>query len=135
MFAVLFASLSISLLSYVILKTRQMRYYVMVLNLIITSHSLIYSSGTSSDEDCETVVKMANDCWVVGKKAEDREIYVVVNQKNANLIEINGKTFKLWISNSYLFYFYRGGEKVVFHALLQHILLRLMLTFILFTFC
>lgn len=41
-------------------------------------------------EDGETIVKTLSDCWVVGKKSDQREFYVVLNQKNANLIEING---------------------------------------------
>lgn len=32
-----------------------------------------------------------NDYWVVGKLSNLREFYVVLHQKNANLIEINGK--------------------------------------------
>ena len=36
-------------------------------------------------------MKTFSDCWVVGKKSDQREFYVVLNQKNANLIEINGK--------------------------------------------
>lgn len=43
-----------------------------------------------NDEDGETVMKTLTDCWVVGKKSDQREFYVVLNQKNANLIEING---------------------------------------------
>ena len=42
-------------------------------------------------EDGETIVKTASDNWVVGKRSDQREFYVVINQKNANLIEINGK--------------------------------------------
>ena len=41
-------------------------------------------------EDGETIIKTCTDCWVVGKKSDQREFYVVLNQKNANLIEING---------------------------------------------
>ena len=36
-------------------------------------------------------MKTISDCWVVGKKSDQREFYVVINQKNANLIEINGE--------------------------------------------
>ena len=42
-------------------------------------------------EGGETIVKTTSDCWVVGKKSDQREFYVVLNQKSANLIEINGK--------------------------------------------
>lgn len=32
------------------------------------------------------------DYWVVGKKSDQRELYVILNQKNANLIEVNGRS-------------------------------------------
>ena len=38
-------------------------------------------------------VKTCGDSWVVGKKSDQREFYVVINQKTANLIEINGEPF------------------------------------------
>nr|KAG5710416.1 hypothetical protein BaRGS_022234 [Batillaria attramentaria] len=47
---------------------------------------------TRSNHDGETIVKTTSDFWVVGKKSDSREFYVVINQKNANLIEINGAT-------------------------------------------
>lgn len=43
------------------------------------------------DEDEEVIVKAMSDYWVVGKKSDQRELYVILNQKNANLIEVNGK--------------------------------------------
>lgn len=36
-------------------------------------------------------MKAMSDYWVVGKKSDQRELYVILNQKNANLIEVNGK--------------------------------------------
>lgn len=45
------------------------------------------------DEDEEIIVKAMTDYWVVGKKSDQRELYVILNQKNANLIEVNGKCF------------------------------------------
>ncbi|KAK6170284.1 hypothetical protein SNE40_018709 [Patella caerulea] len=50
---------------------------------------------TRNNEDGETIVKTASDFWVVGKKSDQREFYVVINQKNANLIEINEEVKKL----------------------------------------
>ncbi|TNN04069.1 hypothetical protein fugu_001098 [Takifugu bimaculatus] len=41
------------------------------------------------DEDEEIIVKAMTDYWVVGKKSDQRELYVILNQKNANLIEVN----------------------------------------------
>ncbi|XP_006814751.2 vacuolar fusion protein CCZ1 homolog [Saccoglossus kowalevskii] len=46
-------------------------------------------------DDVETVMKTMLDCWVVGKKSDQREFYVVINQKNANLIEINEEVKRL----------------------------------------
>ena len=45
--------------------------------------------GKMEDSDGETIVKTYRDQWVVGKKSDEREVYVVIHQKNANLIEIN----------------------------------------------
>lgn len=45
------------------------------------------------DEDEEIIVKAMTDYWVVGKKSDQRELYVILNQKNANLIEVNGKFY------------------------------------------
>jgi hypothetical protein len=39
----------------------------------------------------EVILKTMSDYWVVGKLSNLREFYVVIHQKNANLIEINGK--------------------------------------------
>ena len=45
--------------------------------------------GRMEGSDGETIVKTYRDQWVVGKKSDEREVYVVINQKHANLIEIN----------------------------------------------
>ncbi|XP_041362737.1 vacuolar fusion protein CCZ1 homolog [Gigantopelta aegis] len=50
---------------------------------------------TRGNEDGETIVKTLSDYWVVGKKSDQREFYVVINQKNANLIDINEEVKKL----------------------------------------
>ena len=52
--------------------------------LIIVIHSF--------QEDGETYVKTMSDCWIVGRKSDQREMFVILNQKNANLIEIDGKS-------------------------------------------
>ena len=36
-------------------------------------------------------MKAMSDYWVVGKKSDQRELYVILSQKNANLIEVNGE--------------------------------------------
>uniref|UniRef100_A0A2K5YAS6 CCZ1/INTU/HSP4 first Longin domain-containing protein n=1 Tax=Mandrillus leucophaeus TaxID=9568 RepID=A0A2K5YAS6_MANLE len=48
----------------------------------------INSDFTRVDEDEEIIVKAMSDYWVVGKKSDRRELYVILNQKNANLIEL-----------------------------------------------
>ncbi|CAH1273546.1 CCZ1B [Branchiostoma lanceolatum] len=59
-----------------------------------------YRHGASrAEEDGETIMKTMSDCWVVGKKSDQREFYVVLNQKNANLIEINEEVKKLCATN------------------------------------
>jgi len=37
----------------------------------------------------EIIVKTLADCWVVGKRSGFREFFVILNQKNASLVEIN----------------------------------------------
>ncbi|KAH0631947.1 hypothetical protein JD844_019859, partial [Phrynosoma platyrhinos] len=51
----------------------------------------INSDFTRVDDDEEIIVKAMSDYWIVGKKSDQRELYVILNQKNANLIEVNGK--------------------------------------------
>lgn len=53
--------------------------------------SLLFKTSFRADEDEEIIVKAMSDYWVVGKKSDQRELYVILNQKNVNLIEVNGK--------------------------------------------
>ncbi|XP_029432713.1 vacuolar fusion protein CCZ1 homolog isoform X1 [Rhinatrema bivittatum] len=55
----------------------------------------INSDFTRVDEDEEIIVKAMSDYWIVGKKSDQRELYVILNQKNANLIEVNEEVKKL----------------------------------------
>ncbi|XP_031567120.1 vacuolar fusion protein CCZ1 homolog [Actinia tenebrosa] len=50
-------------------------------------------------EDGETYVKTMSDCWVVGRKSDQREFFVILNQKSANLIEINEEVKRLSMSH------------------------------------
>lgn len=43
----------------------------------------------------EIILKTMSDYWVVGKLSNLREFYVVIHQKNANLIEINDEVKRL----------------------------------------
>ena len=38
------------------------------------------------------MVKRDNDPWIIAKRSDMRELLIVVNQRNANLKEINGQT-------------------------------------------
>ncbi|XP_051789628.1 LOW QUALITY PROTEIN: vacuolar fusion protein CCZ1 homolog [Erpetoichthys calabaricus] len=55
----------------------------------------INSDFSRVDDDEEIIVKTMTDYWVVGKKSDQRELYVILNQKNANLIEVNEEVKKL----------------------------------------
>lgn len=68
--------------------------------VFITQDTLKLLCDISSDlqrnqQDGETFVKTMSDCWVVGKKSDQREMVVVINQKNLNLIEVNDEVKKL----------------------------------------
>ena len=41
-------------------------------------------------EAAEIVIKTMSDYWVVGKLSNLREFFVVIQQKNANIIDIEG---------------------------------------------
>lgn len=43
------------------------------------------------------MVKRENDPWLIAKRSDMRELLFVVNQRNANLKEINGNSFS-WSS-------------------------------------
>lgn len=45
------------------------------------------------------MVKRENDPWLIAKRSDMRELLFVVNQRNANLKEINGKNLFVEISN------------------------------------
>lgn len=54
------------------------------------------NSDLKSLETCgEIFIKSMTDCWVVGKVSDERELYVFINQKNANLIEVSDEVKKL----------------------------------------
>ncbi|XP_059509855.1 vacuolar fusion protein CCZ1 homolog [Stegostoma tigrinum] len=55
----------------------------------------INSDFSRAEEDEEIIVKAMTDYWVVGKKSDQRELYVILSQKNANLIEVNEEVKKL----------------------------------------
>lgn len=70
------------------LYTKYNKHYCMYFLILISTNLL-----PRVDEDEEIIVKAMTDYWVVGKKSDQRELYVILNQKNANLIEVNGMSF------------------------------------------
>lgn len=72
--------------------------------IYVTQDTMKLMSDISSDlqrnkQDGETFVRTLTDCWVVGKKSDQREMVVVINQKNLNLIEVNEDVKKLCSMN------------------------------------
>lgn len=49
----------------------------------------------SKTPEVELITKASMDYWIVGKKNEQHECYIVINQKNANLIEVNEEVRKI----------------------------------------
>ncbi|XP_027056704.1 vacuolar fusion protein CCZ1 homolog isoform X1 [Pocillopora damicornis] len=58
----------------------------------------ISADFASFQEDGETFVKTMSDCWIVGRKSDQRELFVILNQKSANLIEIDEEVKRLGIT-------------------------------------
>jgi len=65
-----------------------LQFYIFVSLYTINILSFFLSRMSTTGE---IILKTMSDYWVVGKLSNLREFYVVIHQKNANLIEINGK--------------------------------------------
>jgi len=44
----------------------------------------------SPEQLSEIVAKSANDYWVVARRSEQREVYVVLHKKDATLLDVQG---------------------------------------------
>ena len=44
------------------------------------------------DSTGEVMVKRENDPWIVAKRSDMQELIITVNQKNANLKEVRGRS-------------------------------------------
>lgn len=69
-------------------------------NVCVTSEVLKLLADINSDKarmpaTGETILKTLSDFWVIGKLSNLREFYAVIQQKNANLIEINDEVKRL----------------------------------------
>jgi len=40
-------------------------------------------------------ILISNEGWIVGRKSDQREFYIIFDEKNANLLEINGMHYSL----------------------------------------
>ncbi|XP_054714280.1 vacuolar fusion protein CCZ1 homolog [Uloborus diversus] len=55
----------------------------------------VYSDLSKMKDFGEIMGKTVSDCWIAGKLSDERELYVVVQQKNANIVEVNEELKKL----------------------------------------
>jgi hypothetical protein len=58
-------------------------------NKVLTQMHSDFEAAT--DGLSEVIVRTAEDTWIVGKKSDQRELFVIFDQKNANLMDINSK--------------------------------------------
>ena len=54
-----------------------------------------FSKNMSFTASTEISVKVKNDQWVVGRLSDQRQVYVIITNKNANLIDISNQVEKL----------------------------------------
>ena len=60
----------------------------------------IHGDFDKVDQDGEMIMKNLSDCWIVARRSDRREFFVILNQKNANLVEINEEVKRL-VSSSF----------------------------------
>lgn len=59
----------------------------------------IHRDLDKSKDGGEIITKTLADCWVVGRRSGSREFFVILNQKNASLVEISDEVQKLMTSS------------------------------------
>jgi len=57
-----------------------------IMKLLVDIHQ---DFGESDEKGSETIMKTSADCWIVGRRAGCREFFVILNQKNASLVDID----------------------------------------------
>lgn len=55
----------------------------------------IRSDMNAMTGDREMIMKNISDCWIVGRRSDKREFFVILNQKNASLVDINEEVRRL----------------------------------------
>ena len=60
----------------------------------------IHTDLSKMKGDREMIMKNLADCWIVGRRSDNREFFVILNQKNASLVDINEEVKRL-ISTSF----------------------------------
>jgi hypothetical protein len=58
----------------------------MIINLKLVKFALC----SRMNENGEIIAKMLSDNWIVAKVSNRREFYAIFNQKNSNLLEVDG---------------------------------------------
>ncbi|CAG0918842.1 unnamed protein product, partial [Notodromas monacha] len=82
------------------MKLRQMHLFVTgsppteVLKFFPQLHQDLHYFGPNA----EMSVKLHNDYWVVAKKADQREVYIVMSQRNMTLLETSDELNRLFAS-------------------------------------
>ena len=66
-----------------------------IMRILVDIHSDLEKSKSGG----EIVTKTLADCWIVGKKSGCREFFVILNQKNATLVEINEEVQRLMMTS------------------------------------
>ena len=49
-----------------------------------------FQTPKAMENTSEVLVRTSTDRWLVGRKSDDREFYVIFDSKNATLLEVNG---------------------------------------------
>lgn len=57
------------------------------------------------NEAGEIIIKTISDYWIVGKLSNLREFFVIIQQKSASIIEIDGKSLLYFIIFSLIYFF------------------------------
>ena len=62
-----------------------------IMRLLVDMHADLGKASGGS----EIIVKTLADCWIVGKQSGSREFFVILNQKNASIVEIDEELKRL----------------------------------------
>ncbi|CAL1277491.1 unnamed protein product [Larinioides sclopetarius] len=69
--------------------------HALIPNDIMKLFGDFYTDLSKMKDIGEIIGKTVSDCWVVGKLSDERELYVILQQKNANIVDVNDELKKL----------------------------------------